>query len=215
MQGGSNALISGAYQLWNAPLHPFLRDIPDGVVLRAGDNPRLGPLALMLGLMNDELQQRAAGVDTVVHGLLDVVFTYVLRELLRRQADSATCSWGHAMADQPVRQAIALMHADCARSWTLESLARQAGLSHTGLAERFREAMGDTPLSYLRTVRMQKAMALPSETGRNLEQVAQDVGYADAFSFSKVFRRGVGISPREFRRRDEADKQSGWRIQAS
>jgi AraC-like DNA-binding protein len=75
--------------------------------------------------------------------------------------------------------------------------------------------MGDTPLSYLRTVRMQKAMALPSETGRNLEQVAQDVGYADAFSFSKVFRRGVGISPREFRRRDEADKQSGWRIQAS
>jgi AraC-like DNA-binding protein len=45
--------------------------------------------------------------------------------------------------------------------------------------------------------------------------VAQDVGYADAFSFSKVFRRAVGISPREFRRREEADKQSGWRIQAS
>jgi AraC-like DNA-binding protein len=215
VQGGSNALISGAYQLWNAPLHPFLRDIPGWVVLRADDNPRLGPLALMLGLMNDELQQRAAGVDTVVHGLLDVVFTYVLRELLRRQADSATCSWGHAMADQPVRQAIALMHADCARAWTLESLARQAGLSRTGLAERFREAMGDTPLSYLRTVRMQKAMALLGETGRNLEQVAREVGYTDAFSFSKVFKREVGISPREFRRRDEADKQSGWRIQGT
>ena len=211
----SSTVISGAYQLWNTPLHPFLRQMPDWFVVRSDEVPRLGALSLALGLLADELQQRAMGADTAVHGLLDVIFTYLLRALLQRQADSADTGWSHALADQPVRQAIALMHGDCAQAWTLESLARQAGLSRTGLAERFRAAMGDTPLSYLRTVRMQKAMHLLSDTDRNLEQVAREVGYTDAFSFSKVFKREIGIAPREFRRQDQADRQSPWRIQGA
>jgi uncharacterized membrane protein len=79
------------------------------------------------------------------------------------------------------------------------------GVSRTSLAERFRDAMGDTPLNYLRTVRMQKAMRLLSETDSNLEQVSLEVGYQDAFSFSKVFKRTVGVAPKEFRRQDAAD----------
>ena len=82
------------------------------------------------------------------------------------------------------------------------------------LAERFRKAMGDTPLSHLRTVRMQKAMHLLAETERPLDQVAEEVGYSDAFGFSKVFKREIGLSPRDFRRRDAQDRQSEWHIQA-
>lgn len=210
---GTSTIISGAYQLWNTPMHPFLRQMPDWFVLRADEVPRLGPLALTLGLLGDELRQRALGADTVVHALLDVVFTYLLRAILQRQASTADAGWAHAVADTPVRQAMALLHADCARDWTLASLARQVGLSRTALAERFRLAMGDTPLHYLRTVRMQKAMLLLSETGHNLEQVAREVGYTDAFSFSKVFKREVGVAPRDFRRQDQQDRQSLWRIQ--
>jgi AraC-like DNA-binding protein len=38
------------------------------------------------------------------------------------------------------------------------------------------------------------------------------VGYQDAFSFSKAFKREVGLSPREFRRRDEADRALAYRF---
>jgi len=215
LPAGSSAVISGAYQLWNTPVHPFLRSLPDWFVLRAEEIPRLGPLALTLGLLGDELRQRALGADTVVHGLLDVVFTYLLRAMLERQAAQADASWAHAVADAPVRQAIALMQGDSARDWTLASLARQSGLSRTALAQRFRQALGDTPLHYLRTVRMQKAMHLLADTSQPLEQVAQQVGYTDAFSFSKVFKREVGLAPRDFRRQDAADRQSRWRIQGA
>jgi transcriptional regulator GlxA family with amidase domain len=111
-----------------------------------------------------------------------------------------------------VHRALALMQGDPARAWTLEGLASEAGLSRTGLAERFREAMGETPLAHLRTLRLQAAMRLLGQTDQTLEQVAQAVGYQDAFSFSKAFKREVGLSPREFRRRDEADRALAYRF---
>ena len=211
---GGSAVISGAYQFWNPPLHPFFREMPDWFVLRADSLPRLGPLALTVSLLDEEVNRRRLGTDTIVHGLLDVIFTYVLRELVERHR-GAEAGWSQAVADPPVRQAVAAMHEDCAHPWTLEELAGHAGLSRTVLAERFREAMGDTPLAYLRTVRMQKAMRLLAETDRTLEQVAQQVGYQDAFSFSKVFKRSVGMAPREFRRRDGEDAAQPFRFGAA
>ncbi|GCL64737.1 AraC family transcriptional regulator [Pseudaquabacterium pictum] len=213
LPGAAAQVISGAYQLWHTPLHPFLQQLPAWFVLRADELPRLGPLSLALGLLADELEQDAPGARAVVHGLMDVVFSYLLRELLRRQAPG-TAGWGQALRDPPVHRALALMQADCAHPWTLDSLAAAVGLSRTGLAQRFRQALGDTPLAHLRTLRMQQAMRLLGDTPQTLEQVAAAVGYQDAFSFSKVFKREVGQSPREFRRQDAATRQSPWRFVA-
>jgi AraC-like DNA-binding protein len=209
----TTAVISGAYQLWNEPVHPFLRQLPAWHVLRAERIPRLGPLALATGLLDQEARASHLGAETLVHALLDVIFTYVLRELVEHLG-AGGASWSRAVHDPQVSQALASMHADCAHPWTLESLAADAGLSRTGFAERFRVTMGDTPLNYLRAVRIQKSIGLLSETGRTLEQVARAVGYQDAFSFSKVFKRTTGLSPREFRRADAQAQDSAWRFRA-
>jgi AraC-like DNA-binding protein len=209
--GDASQVISGAYQFWNAPLHPFFREIPGWFVLRGDSLPKLGPLALAIALLDEEARQRRLGADTIVHGLLDVIFTYALREIVSRSGGSGS-GWSHAVSDAQVRLAVAAMHEDCAHPWTLEELAVRAGLSRTVLAERFRVAMGDTPLAYLRTVRLQKAMRLLSETSRTLEQVAREVGYQDAFSFSKVFKRTLGLAPREFRQRDAGEQSQPWRF---
>ncbi|MBI5719208.1 MAG: AraC family transcriptional regulator [Burkholderiales bacterium] len=215
-EGGADAaaqasVVSGAYQLWNAPLHPLFAEMPDWFVLRADELPKLGPLALTVGLLDEEVRHGGLGAETIVHGLLDVVFTYLLREMVSRLGQGGA-GWGQAVRDPQVRRAVTLMHTDSAHPWTLGELARRAGLSRTTLAERFRAAMGDTPLNYLRTLRMQKAMRLLGETDRPLESVAVEVGYQDAFSFSKVFKRTVGIAPREFRRQDLAAEDDPWRF---
>ena len=98
LPGTAAQVISGAYQLWHTPLHPFLQQLPAWFVLRADELPRLGPLSLALGLLADELGQDAPGARAVVHGLMDVVFSYLLRELLRRQAPG-TASWAQALRD--------------------------------------------------------------------------------------------------------------------
>lgn len=209
-----SAVISGAYQLWNPPLHPFFREMPEWFVLRGDSLPRLSAVPLTVALLEQEATQRSLGADTVLHGLLDVVFTLALREIVARVGGNGA-GWSHAVSDVQVRAAVALMHEDPAHPWVLEELAARAGLSRTALAERFRMAMGETPLAYLRTLRVQRAMQLLSETSKTLEQVAQAVGYSDAFGFSKVFKRSVGVSPRVFRQRDRAENTTPWRLQAS
>jgi AraC-like DNA-binding protein len=206
-----NAVISGAYQFWHTPLHPLFQEMPAWFVLRAKDGPRSSALTHSMQLLEQEISLRELGSESIVYGLLDVIFVLLMREIVARQSQ-AQPGWSHSIQDPQVLRAVQAMHADCAHQWTLEELAARAGLSRTSLAERFRKSMGNTPLNYLRTVRMQKAMSVLSESERSLEQIAQEVGYQDAFSFSKVFKRTVGVAPREFRRQDTQDKGLAWRL---
>ncbi len=213
------SVISGAYQLWHEPLHPLFDELPGWFVLTAAEMPRLGPLALAMSMLADEAGRAGEGAatgvatlgsDVLVHGLFDVLFVQLLREIVARRGGAGR-SWSHAVRDPAIHRAVALLQADVARPWTLELLAQEAGLSRTALAEKFRDAMGETPLAHLRTLRLQKAMQLLGEPRRKLDEVARAVGYQDAFGFSKAFKRAVGVSPGEFRRRDAADHASPWR----
>ncbi|MFM7331331.1 MAG: helix-turn-helix domain-containing protein, partial [Brachymonas sp.] len=69
--------------------------------------------------------------------------------------------------------------------------------------------------NHLRMLRMQKAMQLLANTEQTLEQIAQAVGYQDAFGFSKVFKRSTGLAPRAFRLQNAQDDASPWRLQAN
>lgn len=205
-------VISAAYQLWHAPLHPFLRSLPPWFVVRGHSLPQLSALPLTLGLLDRELGDEGLGATSATHGLLDALFAFALREIAERENPGAP-GWNHAIADRPIRQVLTLMHGNLGHGWTLEELGQQAGLSRSALAERFRSALGDTPLNHLRTLRMQKAMQLLADTRQPLEQIAQAVGYQDAFGFSKVFKRTTGQSPRQFREQDAADRQTPYRFQ--
>jgi AraC-like DNA-binding protein len=203
------AVLSGAYQFWHTPVHPLFAQLPDWTVLRADAQPRLGPLALTTALLAAEVERPGLGGQSLGHALLDAALTYALREVLQQPAGAG---WALAIQDPRVRRAVELMHADSARPWTLHSLAQAVGLSRTALAQRFRDTLGDTPLNHLRSLRMQKAMRQLSETDDTLDRVAQQVGYQDAFGFSKVFKRTVGVAPREFRRRNAAEQHLPWRF---
>jgi AraC-like DNA-binding protein len=205
-------VISAAYQLWHAPLHPFLRSLPPWFVVRGHSLAQLSALPLTIGLLDRELGDQGLGATSATHGLLDALFAFALREIAERENPGAP-GWHHAIADRPIRQVLTLMHGNLGHGWTLEELGQQAGLSRSALAERFRSALGDTPLNHLRTLRMQKAMQLLADTRQTLEQVAQAVGYQDAFGFSKVFKRTTGQSPRQFREQDAADRQTPHRFQ--
>lgn len=208
--GESAQVLSAAYQLWNPPLHPFFAEVPDWLVLRLDERPHLGPVGVLVDLMTGELQAPAAGSETVLHGLLDAAFSYLLRELLAR-ADCAP-GFARALRSAQVSRALTVLHERLGEDWTLESLAREVGLSRTALAVKFREALGDTPMGYLRRLRMQRATQRLIDTDLSLQSIASEVGYQDAFGFSRVFKKTLGVSPRDYRRRDAADADRSFRL---
>jgi AraC-like DNA-binding protein len=77
----------------------------------------------------------------------------------------------------------------------IEELAGVAAMSPSTLTRAFRAAVGRTPLAHVRRLRMERAQHLLLTSEMSLEAVATDLGYADAFSFSKAFRRETGVSP--------------------
>jgi transcriptional regulator GlxA family with amidase domain len=84
---------------------------------------------------------------------------------------------------------------------TLATLARQHGVSVRTLSRRFQEATGITPLAALRGMRLEQARSLLEATTDSVDEITVAVGYQDARSFTRLFRREVGVTPTEYRRR--------------
>jgi AraC-like DNA-binding protein len=201
----SPGVISGAYQFWHPPLHSFFSEMPAWFILKSEDTLSFEHLHLSIGLLKHELNGTSPGSELVTHGLLDVVFTHLLRAVMQ-DVDRQGFGLGLAIGDPKMRKALEQLHADISLPWTLESLARASGLSRTALAQRFKSRLGTSALSYLRQLRIQRAMLLLDETTHGLDRIAQMVGFSDAFTFSKVFKRLVGVSPRAFRLMDKEQR---------
>jgi len=125
-------------------------------------------------------------------------------EVLRRHVDSLPpeeTGWLAGMRDPAVGRALALLHAKPAEPWTLEALSRETGLSRSALHERFVHFIALPPMHYLTRWRMQVASGLLRDTDAKHLEIALDVGYESEAAFSRAFRREVGMSPGEWRRR--------------
>lgn len=205
------AMVNGIYQLWNEPIHPFFQALPDWVILRAETIPAHDPIPATLQLLSAELAKPDLGSESIGDALLDVLFHLMLRRTIQHHMPGNSM-WLRSTQDPYILKALQLMHSDTAHDWSLESLASAVGLSRSGFALKFKQLFGDTPLHYLTTLRMQKAMELLAHSDQYIEAVAASVGYQDALSFSRAFKKSVGQSPRDFRRRDQAEQALAWRF---
>jgi len=97
-----------------------------------------------------------------------------------------------------------MMHARPARDWTIDELAREAGMSRSVLAERFAKLVGIPPMHYLAKWRMQIASELLTSGKTNLAGIAADVGYESEASFSRAFKKLVGVPPSTWRRQERS-----------
>ena len=93
-----------------------------------------------------------------------------------------------------------LLHGRPAEPWTLDRLAREAGLSRTVLAERFVQHMALSPMQYLMHWRMQPAARQMENPQVSLAQIAADVGYESEAAFQRAFKKVVGVPPGLWRR---------------
>ena len=94
-----------------------------------------------------------------------------------------------------------LIDARYAEPLDVAAIARSAHASPAHLSRSFKKLFGETPHQYLLTRRIERAKHLLRTTDLAVTEVSLEVGFASLGSFSATFKRIVGTTPREFRRR--------------
>jgi AraC-like DNA-binding protein len=126
----------------------------------------------------------------------------VLGEVLRLHIASAPAGeqgWLAALRDPVLAPALAAMHSAPERKWTVADLAATANVSRSSLDERFRRALGRSPIRYLTDWRLHVAKDLLATTDLGVLAVAHQVGYDSEEAFSRAFKRAYGLAPMHWR----------------
>jgi transcriptional regulator GlxA family with amidase domain len=93
----------------------------------------------------------------------------------------------------------------------IEALADSVHLSRAHFIRSFREAFGETPHRYLQRRRIERAMWKLRGTDTSVTEICFDVGFASLGTFSRTFHEIVGVSPSQYREREQAAPRAAVR----
>jgi AraC-like DNA-binding protein len=195
--GAPTTLVSGSFRMsaFEAPLVSTI--LPRYLHLRLEQN-RSHAFQSVLDLLEAETAQPGMASSRLISCLYESLFVYAIRAYASSSA-APPKGWLAAMSDEHLSKAIGAMHSGIARSWSVASLAREARMSRSAFALKFKNVLGQTPLEYLTRWRMYRASAMIRSNDTSFGEVASAVGYGSESSFSRVFRREMGVAPREYR----------------
>lgn len=158
-----------------------------------------------LRFFTSEAATLGPGSHAMLARLSELLFMEVLRWQLRYLAEGRI-GWLAGLGDPQVGRALAFLHAEPARAWTVEALAEEAGISRAALAKRFVDLVGESPMQYLANWRMHLARQLLRESGLGIGRIAERVGYESEAAFNRAFRRATGTPPATWRRGRTGDE---------
>ena len=197
--GAATRFVCGYLALSHSVFKPLLDALPPILCIPLGDGPAA---ALLRELFHAGVRESFAlrpGAASMLAKLAELLFVEALRRYIERLAPGGI-GWLAAVRDPHVGRALALLHAQPDRAWTVDELARGAALSRSALAERFTALLGEPPIQYL--LRWRLALAAQAlRAGRDaISRVAERSGYESEAAFSRAFKREFGVPPAAWRR---------------
>ena len=195
INGGSGfTVLGGHFQLGGPRAEMLLGMLPPVVHLRSETDRE--SLRWAFDRMRRELTELRPGGFLIAQQLATMIFVQALRLHLD---ESKGVGWLFALSDKHVGAAIAAIHREPARRWTVAALAAEVGMSRSGFAARFGQLVGDGPIEYLTRWRMLLAGRSLSR-GEPVGAIARSLGYESESAFSTAFKRVMGGAPRQHAR---------------
>jgi AraC-like DNA-binding protein len=196
--GETTRLVCGHFSYQGEGLHPFFTTLPEVLEVQLPQGEQASWLTAAAELAAAESASAERGAAVVVDRLAETLLLQTLRVFLATNPHAQ--GFLAAVEDPALGRALASIHASCQRSWTVEELARESGISRSSFAERFKTQVGESPMRYLARWRMIRARELLADPSLTASAVAGRVGYASEFAFSRAFKRIWGQGPGALRR---------------
>jgi AraC-like DNA-binding protein len=194
--GEPTTLVCGAVRFEHPAARALVELLPAAIHIEPpGDAWTQG----MLQMMAAEAAQLRPGGEAVITRLADILVIQAIRTWLETDP-SARTGWLGALQDQQIGRALALIHRDPAKDWTVARLAAAVAMSRSAFAARFTELVGEPVMQYVTRWRMHTAVTMLGENEATVGELAGRLGYRSEAAFSRAFKRIIGVAPGAARR---------------
>ncbi len=197
-KGEATELVCGHFEFDPLAWHPLIERLPPYLHIANYGESAGQWMEHTLRLIGVEAGCRQLGGDMIAQKMSEIIFAQVLRAFLANQGADLPGLAG--LADPQILRALEAAHAHPDHDWTVEGLAKVAGLSRTGFSLRFAAKMGMPPMAYVTRWRMQIARQDLRLPGRTVPDVVEKVGYGSEAAFARAFKKEFGVSPATYRR---------------
>jgi AraC family transcriptional regulator, activator of mtrCDE len=201
-EGDKNAntqLVCGHFTFREKADHALLRTLPDHFIITSSMRAQYPLLDEVLRMMSRQIFTDRTGLASSVRRLSEVMFIELMRIGIEDDTQNRINLSLKGFRDPKIAQALSLMHTELAAPWTVNSLAREVGMSRSSFADRFAELMQQGPMSYLSDWRLQKALSLLEKRNESVQQVASQTGYQSPAAFTRAFAAKFGETPSQYR----------------
>lgn len=154
-------------------------------------------LKIGLNFFAMETERIRLGRDTLIDRLVGILLIEGVRDHIEQLNDPN--NWLTALTHVELSNALAAIHGEPEKPWTVADLAQVSCMSRSKFSETFSAIMGESPLAYLAQHRLRLASRYLRESALHIHQVAERVGYSSETAFSQAFKRQFGLSPSQYR----------------
>jgi len=197
-EGFEAQLVCGHFSFDKKSGHPLLEALPEFIHINDYSSAAGHWLEASLKVIGEEAHQPALGSDLIARKASEIIFAQTLRTYFAHE-DTNTDGLA-AYADQEFAPVLQAIHSDPARAWTLEQMAKVAGMSRTAFANSFHQRFGVPPMAYVTDWRMEIARKRLANTNQAIIEIAESIGYLSEASFGRVFKKKFGLAPGRYRK---------------
>lgn len=190
-------LLCGYCEFSKESLTPLLDVFPSLTIVREEELLKHPWLKGTLDQLSSEYMSQQPGAELVVNKLTEVVLVELIRINFGREDQSRFVT---ALSDKRIAKALQQLHSNPHKSWTLEKMAEEVGMSRAAFARRFKDLVGQPMFEYLTILRVQRARELLRDTNLPVYEIANQVGYESELAFTKTFKKHTGTTPTRFRK---------------
>ena len=194
----SVSCICGVFYLEDTYLNPLFASLPPILHASLSQIEAFQNLSGVANLVVRELEQRSPGSDFMVQRLLEVLCAGAIRNYIDK-LQSQEPSWLIGLRDPVISKILSIIHAQPGNDWSVETLAKSVDLSPSRFAARFKEIVGESPMSYVSEWRIHVASCLLKTTESNVSEIAFQVGYENLAAFNRAFKRHLNMPPGAWR----------------
>jgi AraC-like DNA-binding protein len=202
--GALTRMMCGAVRFDHPAARNLVALLPEIIYLDAESTPDLVWMQATLALIAAETKQQRPGGEAVITRFADVLIIQAIRSWIETDP-SAQTGWLGALRDEQIGRALALIHGDTARAWTVASLADELAMSRSAFAARFTELVGEPVMHYVTRWRMRVAVNALRDEGATVAELADRLGYRSEAAFARAFKRVTGVAPGSVKREGELD----------